>query len=72
MGLQICMDWSVVMKPEVLTFNCYGTLIDWKQGIFDTAGPSVQKIDADLFLIYGAASIESLRLTTKTGLAGRF
>ena len=37
------------MKPEVLTFDCYGTLIDWKQGISDTARPSAQKIDADRF-----------------------
>lgn len=36
------------MKPKILTFDCYGTLIDWKSGVLNalTAYPDV---DRDLF-----------------------
>ena len=33
---------------EALTFDCYGTLIDWEQGILDTLKPLLCRKNASL------------------------
>ncbi len=33
---------------RVLTFDCYGTLIDWESGIFTALQPLLQKAPAPL------------------------
>ena len=47
---------------ELVTFDCYGTLIDWRNGIadaFDDAVPGARAIDRDrLFRAYGSAEAE--------------
>jgi 2-haloacid dehalogenase len=50
-------DWR---RARVLTFDCYGTLIDWKTGILDVLRPwarvnAIEATDADLIGSYNAA-----------------
>ena len=33
---------------KCLSFDCYGTLIDWEQGIFDNLWPLLRRLDAEL------------------------
>jgi len=45
---------------EALTFDCYGTLIDWEQGLVEALAPWLERtggaVDRDLLLeLYGAA-----------------
>ena len=43
------------MKPNTLTFDCYGTLIDWKRGIVDNFrrfSRSGDSNDLDIFNMY--------------------
>jgi len=42
-----------------LTFDCYGTLIDWENGILDAVGPVLQRHGVN------ASPVEVLRLYTK-------
>lgn len=48
--------------PRLVTFDCYGTLIDWRSGIaaaFDDAVPGAVKIERNrLFTAYAAAEAE--------------
>jgi len=48
---------------EALTFDCFGTLVDWERGILDALQPVVQRhgVEADperLLHLYGAAESE--------------
>ena len=51
------LDWT---RFEALTFDCYGTLIDWERGILEAAGPVLRRHgvacpDERLLLEYAAA-----------------
>lgn len=44
MGLVIVTpDESIEPRPDVLSFDCYGTLIDWERGIGDALRPLLQR-----------------------------
>jgi len=54
LGLHM-LDFS---KAELLTFDCYGTLIDWESGIFSALKPTLAAhsksiSDAELLALYG-------------------
>jgi 2-haloacid dehalogenase len=49
---------------EILTFDCYGTLIDWETGIFAALQPVLRShgkslLDADLLALYGEFEAEA-------------
>ncbi len=49
---------------EVLSFDCYGTLIDWERGIFSALRPVLAAhkcriSDADLLALYGELEAEA-------------
>jgi 2-haloacid dehalogenase len=49
---------------EILTFDCYGTLIDWETGIFGALQPVLRShgkslVDADLLALYGEFEAEA-------------
>jgi 2-haloacid dehalogenase len=53
-----------LLKFRALTFDCYGTLIDWETGIFDALRPILaahnkQIADAALLEIYGELELEA-------------
>jgi 2-haloacid dehalogenase len=37
------LDEPIDSRPHVLSFDCYGTLIDWERGILDALGPLLQR-----------------------------
>ncbi len=63
-GVVSChVDWTLIdmlnfSNVEVLTFDCYGTLIDWETGIFSALKPVLAAhgksvSDADILELYG-------------------
>ena len=56
-GQPLGIDWR---RTRALTFDCYGTLIDWETGILAVLRPwaranGVEATDADLIGAYNAA-----------------
>src|ERR1700757_1019162 len=51
-------------KAKLLTFDCYGTLIDWESGIFSALRPVLAAhgrsiSDADLLSLYGEFEVQA-------------